>query len=140
MASEANNEGGGGLSEGQKAILSDLRDPHRMRGTMRMLSRSLEDGHISLVHFPQEFLKDLPKALSDGLKLASEEGNVRGLAAIAGGFARIMKCNLEIAEAAEKSERLDAGDATENIGTASAETRAIAERLLRKAQADADGR
>lgn len=96
-------------SDAPSQLLTDAADEHRSRGAMRLVMRALRAGW----DIDKTALKDLPGiAVAIARAGESETVKLRAIELVAS----LRMDNLTTVEKLDKIDRLDAGEATENIG------------------------
>lgn len=99
------NSGGG---RGQ-ALLTDLLDPHRARGSAGLIGRAIEAGYLGAFCIDYAEVKKTAREL-----LVSDKPRVR--AAGVKLMATMANHDLKLMEIADKADRLDGGGLTERVG------------------------
>jgi hypothetical protein len=112
IAKNENNDyddgGNGGIDDPQNF------ERRHKRETLGMISRALKEGWVKPWTLPDGIAASLPKQVLEVIQAAQADGDNRT-------FCRAVEClqnfitqNIKIAEVADKAERLDQGQATDN--------------------------
>jgi len=92
-------------------VAAGLTTPRHRRATLRMIRRAVRDGW----HLTPELCEMLPHLTHDATQQASKDGDGRAVVHGARAVMEMVTHNLQLAKIADKAQRLDECDMTENV-------------------------